>query len=90
MFIHCNRKFKSLEIWFLYDNKDFSHRKLYLGTCPICGADIVALIETRKSDNKVFKDFYYKKKAVDILQKVISEVEYTNQDIRKFKRRITF
>lgn len=86
MFVHCNRKFKSFEIWFLYDNKDFTKRKLYLATCPVCGACVVRLVETRKYDGEIFKKTYYKKDAENLTQKMIRQVEYTNADIKKFKK----
>ena len=86
MFIHCNRKFNSCEIWFLYDNKDFTKRRLYLGACPICGACIVKLVEIRKYDGKIFKKIYYKKEAEKLMQKMMSQVQSTGSDIHKIKR----
>ena len=86
MFIHCNRKFNSCEIWFLHNNKDFIKRKLYLGTCPICGACIVKLSEQRRYDGKIFKQTFYKKNAENIFHKLINQVEYTNGDIPRFKK----
>lgn len=86
MFIHCNRKFSSCETWFLYNNRDFIKRKLYLGTCPICGACIVELVETRKYDGALFRKTIYKKEAEKVIQRLIKEVEYTSQDVKKFKK----
>ena len=53
MFTHCNTKFKPHETWFLFDNKNFTARKFYLGTCPICKKGLAKLVETRKSDGKI-------------------------------------
>ena len=86
MFIHCHRKFNSFEIWFLHNTRDFIKRKLYLGTCPICGACIVELVETRKYDGAFFRRTFYKKEAEKVTHKMITQVEYTNKDIKKFKK----
>lgn len=86
MFIHCNRKFKSCEIWFLHNNKDFVKRKLYLATCPICGACIVKLQEIRKYDGAFFSKTFYKKQAENLTLKLLSQVDYTNFDVKKFKK----
>ena len=45
MFTHCNRKFKSEEVWFLKDNKNFRKRKFYLATCPICKKGLAKLAD---------------------------------------------
>lgn len=86
MFIHCNRKFKSYEIWFLHNNRDFINRKLYLGICPNCGADVVEIIETRKYDGAVFRKTYYKKEAEKLTSKLSTQIDYTSNDIKKFKK----
>ncbi len=86
MFNHCNRNFKPIEIWFLHNNKDFIKRKLYLASCPICGACVVKLAEIRKYDGKLFGRTYYKGEAEKITQKMIKQVEYTSSDIKKFKK----
>ena len=84
MFIHCNRKFKSYEIWFLHNNRDFMKRKLYLGECPICGSSVAELIETRKIDGAVFRKTLFKKEAEKLIEKLSTQVEYTSADVRKF------
>ena len=86
MLTHCHRNFSSFEIWFLHNNKDFTKRKLYLGTCPVCGSCIVELVETRKFDGAFFRKTFYKKEAEKIIQKLITQVDYTNKDIKKFKK----
>lgn len=86
MFTHCNRKFKSFEKWFLFNNKDFINRKLSLGTCPICKSCIVELFEVRKSDGKVYRKVFYKKDAEKVIQQVIKDVEYTSGDIKQFSK----
>jgi len=86
MFIHCNRKFNSVEVWFLRDNQDFTNRKLFLGTCPICGCDVVSLVEKRKADGVIFRQKEYKKNALKIIAQSIKQVEYTNKDIIKIKK----
>ena len=86
MLIHCNKQFKSFEIWFLNDNKDFTKRKFYLGVCPVCGACIVELVETRKYDGAFFRKTFYKSEAEKLTQKLMSQVQYTSADVKKFKR----
>ena len=86
MFVHCNRRFKSFEIWFLHNNRDFFKRKLYLGNCPVCGSCLAELSETRKYDGAFFRRTFYKKEAEKVTHKMITQVEYTNKDIKKFKK----
>jgi len=86
VFIHCNKKFRPIETWFLYDNKDFTKRKLFLGICPICGADAIKLVETRKSDLKSYQQIFFKSKAVKIISLLIKQVEYTDKDVKKIKK----
>lgn len=86
MFTHCHRKFNSYNCWFLFDNKDFTNRKLYIGICPDCGACIVRLVETRKYDNMIFSRYFYKKEAEKVIQKQSSQINYTSKDIQKFKK----
>lgn len=86
VFIHCNRKLKSFEVWFLQNNKDFYKRKVYLGTCPVCGACLAELFEIRKYDGAVFRKTFYKKEAENLIQKVLPQVEYTSRDVKKFKK----
>lgn len=51
---HCNNDFNSYDVWFLYDNATDKNRRLLLGKCPVCRKDVVALIEERKSDGRIF------------------------------------
>lgn len=50
----CNNKIKCGEVLILNDIKGFTARKLYKAKCPKCKDDVVTLIETRVSDNKIF------------------------------------
>lgn len=52
--ICCNNKIKCGEVLILNDIKGFTARKLYKAKCPKCKDDVVTLIETRVSDNKMF------------------------------------
>lgn len=61
-------------------------RKLYLGVCPNCGADVAELIEVRKIDGAGFRKTYYKKDAENLINKLSTQVEYTSADIKKFKK----
>lgn len=70
----------------MHNNKDFVKRKLYLATCPICGACIVKLVETRKYDGAIFSKIFYKKEAEKLTLKMLSQVQYTNLDIIEVKK----
>lgn len=61
-------------------------RKLYLGECPNCGADVAELIETRKYDGAVFRKTLFKKEAEKLIQKLSTQIEYTSADVKKFKK----
>lgn len=52
--LHCNLNFKPYDTWFLYDTATDKNRRLLLGKCPNCKKDVVALIEERKSDGKIY------------------------------------
>ena len=86
MFTHCNRKFKSLEIWFLNDNRDFTKRRAYLGVCPVCGACIIELVETRKYDGALYRKTFVKSEAEKLINKLMLQVQYTSIDVKKIKR----
>lgn len=86
MFIHCHTKFKSHETWFLEDNEKFTRRKFYLGTCPICLKGVARLVETRISDHKVFNEFIYGIKLERLIPRLIKEVNYTNEDMKKLSK----
>lgn len=86
MFTHCNMKFKPHETWFLFDNKNFTARKFYLGTCPVCKKGFAKLIETRISDGQIFYEIIRGAKLEKLLPRLIKEVSYTNEDVKKFKK----
>ena len=85
MFTHCNIKFKPHETWFLYDNKNFTRRKFYLATCPICQKGLAKLVETRIDDGEVFSEVVSGSKLEKLMPRLIKEVRYTNEDMKKFK-----
>lgn len=82
-FEHCSNKFKPYDIWYLYDNKGFYERCLYLGRCPICKKDIAELRERRKSDDKLFKQLVIGKDKVKHLADLNkNSINYSASDIR--------
>lgn len=82
-FKHCNSKFKPYDIWFLFDNKQFYQRSLYLGRCPYCKKDIAELVERRKSDDKLFKQLVIGKDKVKHLAELNkNSINYTAMDIK--------
>lgn len=76
MLICCNNEIKSGELWILKDIKNFTARKLYTAKCPICGDDVVLLIEKRLNDGKIFSNN-------------INGIEAIKTIYREKKRRIT-
>ena len=85
MFTHCKKRFKPLEVWFLKDNENFTRRKFYLATCPICGKGIAKLVETRIADGIIFYDTILGDKLEKITPRLIKEVDYTNKDLVKIQ-----
>jgi len=74
--ICCNNEIKSGELWILKDIKGFTARKLYTAKCPVCGCDVVLLIEKRLNDGKIFTNN-------------INGIEAIKTIFREKKRRIT-
>lgn len=52
--ICCNKSVEISEVWLLQDIKGFTARKLCKGKCPVCGDDVVTLIEKRINDEQIF------------------------------------
>lgn len=85
----CKRKIKPYDVWHLYDNSLFYDRKLFIGKCPKCKKDFAALIEVRKTDNKIFLDTRKDDKASKLIDKCITQIWYRNKDL-KFKKGVPF
>lgn len=77
---NCKHNVKPIDYWYLYDNTDFRDRIAIIGKCPKCKQDVIKLIETRKSDYKVFKQLEVGKKAERIGSLVIHQIDYTYSD----------
>ena len=75
MFTHCNTNFKSHETWFLKDNENFTRRKFYLGTCPICKKGLALLVETRILDGEIFRDAISGARLEKLMPVLINDVE---------------
>lgn len=89
MFSHCNQKFKPKETWFLFNIKGFYDRKLLIGKCPVCKADIVDLQETRRADDLVFSDIKTKEKATKIKEQCRHQIDYSSQDIKQRRCKVS-
>ena len=81
---HCNNDFKTYDVWFLFDNTGFRNRRLLLGTCPVCKKDVVALVEERKQDGRIFVQKESGTKAVDLLDNAIEkrDINYAEHDLK--------
>lgn len=49
---HCV-SFQPYDIWFLQDENNFSHRKLFLGICPKCSKPILELSQINILTNQI-------------------------------------
>lgn len=83
MLVHCNMRFRPEEIKFLVDSELFTHRKIEIGTCPVCGKLLARLVEKRITDNKLFDDTYSKGKAEKLLKTYANQVEYSSLSFPK-------
>ena len=81
---HCNNDFNSYDVWFLYDNATDKNRRLLLGRCPVCKKDVVALVETRKNDGRVFVQKETGEKAVKLIDDAIlkNDVVYSETSLK--------
>ncbi len=82
---HCNIDFNSYDIWFLYDNATDRKRRLLLGRCPVCKKDVVALVETRKSDGRIFVQKETGEKAVKLIDDAIrkQDIVYSESSLKQ-------
>ncbi len=81
---HCNNNFNSYDVWFLYDNATDKNRRLLLGKCPVCHKDICCLVETRKSDDRIFIQKEVGEKAVKLIDDAIlkADVVYSESELK--------
>jgi len=81
---HCNNDFNSYDVWFLYDNATDKNRRLLLGKCPVCKKDVVALVETRKNDGRIFVQKETGEKAVKLIDDAIlkDDVVYSESSLK--------
>lgn len=88
--IHCC-KFNADDIWFLFDLPDFERRELRIGICPKCQHKVAELIETRKTDGKVFYQVATRRKAERLIAQEKVRVLYTAQDVNRnnYKKKLS-
>lgn len=81
---HCNNDFNSYDVWFLYDNATDRNRRLLLGKCPVCKKDVVALVETRKNDGRIFVQKETGEKAVKLIDDAIlkNDIVYSESSLK--------
>lgn len=79
---HCV-KFKSKDVWFLFSNKDFAYRKLFIGICPQCKKDVAELTEVRRTDGKTFTKSYTDKRLFKLLAEEKNNIDYKLSDFNK-------
>lgn len=76
-------RFRPDEIQFLVNNELFTHRKIEIGTCPVCGKLLARLVEKRVTDGKWFDDTYSKGKAEKVLSMHADQIEYSSLNFPK-------
>ena len=88
--IHCC-KFSADDIWFLFDLPDFERRELRIGICPKCQHKVAELIETRKTDGKVFYQVATRRKAERLIAQERGRISYTAQDVNRnnYKKKLS-
>lgn len=78
---HCSH-FNKTKTMYLFDNKDFRHRIVSVGTCPKCKKLVCALSEQRKTDGLIFHTQYSGSKANSFLKKIQTSINYSNEKKR--------
>jgi hypothetical protein len=81
MFEHCQVKFRPKDVWFLYDNKDFFNRYIFIGQCPKCKKLFVKILQTRMIDNEKFETVQVGKRASRILTQNVTQVRIKQSEI---------
>lgn len=76
----CKQKTRPLDVWYLFDNWQFTERKLFVGKCSKCKKSVIQLVETRKTDNKIFSQLEVGEKAEKIAEKLLEQIDYTRED----------
>jgi len=74
---HCNSVFSANDIWFLLDSDDFTQRKLYLATCPICNKPMALYSYFDKCAQTYFEQYFYSGGVKRIMEKLKPEVTST-------------
>lgn len=64
----CRKSNEVIEVQELKDIKNFSDRLLLIGVCKNCNSRIVALVERRNSDKKVFIDSFVGAEALKVIK----------------------
>ena len=54
----CDHDIKCGDVWLLQDFKGYTARKLYIGTCDICGDEACLQVMTSVNDGKVYYNLY--------------------------------
>jgi len=86
---HCNEEFEASDVWFLQSlnskepNKMFNTRRLLIGKCPVCGREVVTLVEYRVIDNQEFVQTEIGYKAEQIKQREKKRIVYTQNTCPK-------
>ena len=81
MFEHCTVKFRPKDILFLYDNKDFFNRHIFIAECPKCHKQFVKLVQTRLIDSHKFESYYIGKRAIQIIEQTKTQIRIKQSEI---------
>ena len=78
---HCSH-FNKTKTMYLFDNKDFRHRIVSVGTCPKCKKLVCILSEQRKTDGLIFNTQYSGSKVNNFLKKIQTSINYLSEKKR--------
>ena len=72
----CNTQNDVIEVHELKDITNFKERRLLIGKCKRCSANLAMLVETRMHDNKVFIDRFVNEEAKKVIKRESKRLRY--------------
>lgn len=75
---------RKIDIWYLENIKDFEKRRIIIGEYR--GSLTTCLIETRKTDGKIFTQTEFNKKAENVLKNEKNRILYKRSEYLKSKK----
>ncbi len=82
---NCKNGVRTIDVWYLFPNAQFTNRALLIGRCSNCKKDVVQLVEQRKSDGKGFIQNEVGAKAQWLADLCLKQIDYTKEDSEQKK-----